>query len=104
MMVRTRGLEPPLPCGNMNLNHARLPVPPCPRALYTKSGTKSWFLPPKCLIINSMRLEPESNKVTPAVHRSVDSHGKPETAPPLRAPLAVEFGAEVLQRETAVHP
>ncbi len=28
MLVLDRGLEPPLPCGNMNLNHARLPIPP----------------------------------------------------------------------------
>ena len=27
-MVRTRGIEPPRPCGHMNLNHARLPIPP----------------------------------------------------------------------------
>lgn len=97
MMVRTRGLEPPLPCGNMNLNHARLPVPPCPRALYTQSGTKSWFLSPSCLIINSMKLEPESNQVTPAVSRSVDSLGKPKTAQPPQMPPAVEFGSKVVQ-------
>jgi formate dehydrogenase subunit delta len=29
-LVRMRGLEPPLPCENMNLNHARLPIPPHP--------------------------------------------------------------------------
>ena len=28
--VRKRGLEPPRPCGHMNLNHARLPIPPLP--------------------------------------------------------------------------
>ncbi len=27
-MVPKKGLEPPLPCENMDLNHARLPVPP----------------------------------------------------------------------------
>ncbi len=30
LMVRMRGLEPPLPCGNQNLNLARLPVSPHP--------------------------------------------------------------------------
>ena len=29
-LVRMRGLEPPLPEGNMDLNHARLPIPPHP--------------------------------------------------------------------------
>ena len=29
--VRKRGLEPPRPCGHMDLNHARLPIPPLPR-------------------------------------------------------------------------
>jgi hypothetical protein len=29
-VVRMRGLEPPLPCENMDLNHARLPIPPHP--------------------------------------------------------------------------
>jgi site-specific DNA recombinase len=32
-MVRMRGLEPPLPFGNTDLNRARLPIPPHPRAL-----------------------------------------------------------------------
>ncbi len=27
-MVPQKGLEPPLPCENMDLNHARLPIPP----------------------------------------------------------------------------
>ena len=27
-MVPKKGLEPPRPCGHMDLNHARLPVPP----------------------------------------------------------------------------
>ena len=27
-MVPSRGVEPPLPCGNTDLNRARLPVPP----------------------------------------------------------------------------
>ena len=31
-LVRMRGLEPPLPCENMDLNHARLPIPPHPHA------------------------------------------------------------------------
>ena len=30
-MVRMRGLEPPHPCGYMDLNHARLPIPPHPQ-------------------------------------------------------------------------
>ena len=29
-VVRIRGLEPPLPCENVDLNHARLPIPPYP--------------------------------------------------------------------------
>src|SRR4051794_32408448 len=32
-MVRMIGLEPTLPCGNWNLNPARLPISPHPRAL-----------------------------------------------------------------------
>ena len=27
-MVPKKGLEPPRPCGHMDLNHARLPIPP----------------------------------------------------------------------------
>src|ERR1700679_496099 len=27
-LVPKRGLEPPLPCENVDLNHARLPIPP----------------------------------------------------------------------------
>ncbi len=33
LLVRIRGLEPPLPCENMDLNHARLPIPPYPHML-----------------------------------------------------------------------
>jgi hypothetical protein len=28
LLVPKRGLEPPLPCENVDLNHARLPIPP----------------------------------------------------------------------------
>lgn len=28
MLVPKKGLEPPHPCGYMDLNHARLPIPP----------------------------------------------------------------------------
>src|SRR5438046_1204279 len=34
IMVRLRGLEPPPPCEDMDLNHARLPVPPQPPAFH----------------------------------------------------------------------
>ena len=41
-LVRIRGLEPPLPCENMDLNHARLPIPPyphkCDRHFYSRGG------------------------------------------------------------------
>src|SRR6266436_4014600 len=41
-LVRMRGLEPPLPCENMDLNHARLPVPPHPHVdkfIFSVCGT-----------------------------------------------------------------
>ena len=38
--VRKRGLEPPHPCGYMNLNHARLPIPPLP---HEKNGARYWL-------------------------------------------------------------
>ena len=75
----------------------RATMPPYRMPLYTESVTKSLFLPPTRLIINSMSLEPESNKVTPADTRQGDSQGNQETAPPLRAPSAVDIGAKVLQ-------
>ena len=28
ILVPKKGLEPPRPCGHMDLNHARLPIPP----------------------------------------------------------------------------
>ena len=31
-LVRMKGLEPPHPCGYMDLNHARLPIPPHPHS------------------------------------------------------------------------
>ena len=32
-MVPKKGLEPPHPCGYMDLNHARLPIPPLRRQI-----------------------------------------------------------------------
>jgi hypothetical protein len=40
-LVRKRGFEPPLPCGNKLLRLARLPVPPLP---HTKENTAGWNL------------------------------------------------------------
>jgi hypothetical protein len=36
ILVRMKGLEPPLPCGNWNLNPARLPISPHPQMLHRK--------------------------------------------------------------------
>ena len=33
-MVPKKGLEPPHPCGYMDLNHARLPIPPLRQVTY----------------------------------------------------------------------
>lgn len=38
-MVRMRGLEPPRDCSHMDLNHARLPIPPHPQICH-KCDTK----------------------------------------------------------------
>jgi hypothetical protein len=38
-MVPKKGLEPPHPCGYMDLNHARLPIPPLRRATSLCGGT-----------------------------------------------------------------
>jgi hypothetical protein len=52
-LVRMRGLEPPLPCENMDLNHARLPVPPHPHpvdadeSIVANSPAQSQFAAPK---------------------------------------------------------
>jgi hypothetical protein len=34
-MVPKKGLEPPHPCGYMDLNHARLPIPPLRQVKYS---------------------------------------------------------------------
>jgi hypothetical protein len=34
-MVPKKGLEPPHPCGYMDLNHARLPIPPLRQVNYS---------------------------------------------------------------------
>src|SRR5664279_876467 len=36
MLVPKKGLEPPHPCGYMDLNHARLPIPPLRRGKRTR--------------------------------------------------------------------
>src|SRR5690348_3351492 len=38
-MVPKKGLEPPRPCGHMDLNHARLPVPPLRQSGVMQEGT-----------------------------------------------------------------
>ena len=37
-MVPKKGLEPPHPCGYMDLNHARLPIPPLRRVTSRQPG------------------------------------------------------------------
>src|SRR5882762_10247965 len=39
--VRMRGLEPPRPYGHTDLNRARLPIPPHPRARGSVAGRKN---------------------------------------------------------------
>src|SRR5450759_1058602 len=56
-MVPKKGLEPPHPCGYMDLNHARLPIPPLRRVdasqrcdlrsgsmIIVKAGVSNWQL------------------------------------------------------------
>ena len=38
MLVPKKGLEPPHPCGYMDLNHARLPIPPLRQWNAVESG------------------------------------------------------------------
>ena len=37
-MVPKKGLEPPHPCGYMDLNHARLPIPPLRQVITLRCG------------------------------------------------------------------
>src|SRR6187402_2678343 len=41
--VPLEGVEPPLTCVNMDLNHARLPIPPQRRGRMIVPGTREWF-------------------------------------------------------------
>ncbi len=44
-LVPKRGLEPPLPCENVDLNHARLPIPP-----FRLTSARSGILPHTCCV------------------------------------------------------
>lgn len=50
------GLEPPQDFSHMALNHARLPVPPSQRFVYTKKNTPV-FLPKRSGIYQSLRMK-----------------------------------------------
>jgi hypothetical protein len=39
-MVPKKGLEPPHPCGYMDLNHARLPIPPLRQVTALRDGQR----------------------------------------------------------------
>ena len=39
-MVPKKGLEPPRPCGHMDLNHARLPIPPLRLTDWDAAGSR----------------------------------------------------------------
>jgi hypothetical protein len=41
MMVPKKGLEPPHPCGYMDLNHARLPIPPLRQVTALRSSLRA---------------------------------------------------------------
>jgi hypothetical protein len=59
-MVRARGLEPPQDCSHMDLNHARLPIPPCPLKKSHKTATKTIDSGRNPLYYRITVLEPES--------------------------------------------
>jgi hypothetical protein len=58
-MVPKKGLEPPHPCGYMDLNHARLPIPPlrrqklgCDLGSPVRTKLRLLFLPGCCQLSN----------------------------------------------------
>ncbi len=72
--MRMRGLEPPQPCGYMDLNHARLPIPPHPHNSH-KSATFGLICSCKSFKLLSMILEPESKESLPLTSKSAEFTG-----------------------------
>jgi hypothetical protein len=60
-MVPKKGLEPPHPCGYMDLNHARLPIPPLRRV--TTCGRRG-RLEGRCCAIYSYKARTECQTIT----------------------------------------
>src|SRR5687768_2399133 len=75
LLVRKRGFEPPLPCGNKLLRLARLPVPPLPH----KEGTERLAELSSITQSATRRIMPLSE--TPPPHgRSDSAHRRPRRA------------------------
>src|SRR5215208_1629204 len=59
LKMRMRGLEPPRPYGHTDLNRARLPIPPHPRArVIVASGIAAPRDPRRCRYPGDVRTEP----------------------------------------------
>jgi hypothetical protein len=80
-MVPKKGLEPPHPCGYMDLNHARLPIPPLRRQILggdlkiaRQEETEIIFLPGYCQLSNAQSVQtrraPETKSQIPAFLRN----------------------------------
>jgi hypothetical protein len=68
-VVRMRGLEPPHPCEYMDLNHARLPIPPHPHV------GKELFIVPDLPGARQTTSTPMLRAV-PSTERMADSNSK----------------------------
>src|SRR5215470_10081545 len=56
-LVPKKGLEPPHPCGYMDLNHARLPIPPLrPVTFTTKRPLRVAFQEEQLSILQALRV------------------------------------------------
>src|SRR3954470_13667686 len=77
-MVRIRGLEPPLPCENMDLNHARLPIPPYPHVWMRISILQDRMASVKSRPVAKFEDQPHHQRLNLGGHRLVHSLFAPD--------------------------
>jgi hypothetical protein len=102
-MVPKKGLEPPHPCGYMDLNHARLPIPPL-RQVTTMRGGRG-RLEGRCYAIYSYSGGIACQTGVKEVHRARSGELRAASGPSrLLDSKATSSAAQILQRSRNGNP
>src|SRR5215469_13694982 len=96
-MVPKKGLEPPRPCGHLDLNHARLPIPPLRqvtrrrqfRAAFQERTARDILQRRRCLSKRQQISEINFAHAQKSIQATRENQGASEGGPPLERSIAI---------------